>query len=141
MTSSLLRASALLLLLSGCIPMNPQRARDLPPDLSQRPPEERILVADKDSPEFSMDCQTLASRLVEVRAEMTGETRVIEANQSQNDAEAAAGLVLSPVFLFMKDVPRAKQHYKELDEERERITRISQARRCSPPDSSAGTVP
>lgn len=133
MTSSNLRASALLLLLSGCIPMNPQRARDLPPDLSQRPPEERLLVADKDSPEFSMDCQELAARLVEVRADMASEAQVIQANQSQNDAQAAAGLVLSPVFLFMKDAPREKQRFKELDEERERITRISQSRRCSQP--------
>lgn len=141
MTSNILRASALLLLLSGCIPMNPQRARDLPPDLSQRPPEERILEADKDSPEFSMDCQKLASRLVEVRADMARETQVIQANQSHNDAQAAAGVVLSPLLLFIKDVPRAKQHFKELDEERERITRISQSRRCSQPDSTAGTAP
>ena len=125
MTSSILRASALLLLLSGCIPMNPQRARDLPPDLSQRPPEERLLVADKDSPEFYMDCEELAARLVEVRADIASEAQVIQANQSQNDAQAAAGLVLSPVFLFMKDAPHEKQRFKELDEERERITRIS----------------
>jgi hypothetical protein len=121
--------------------MSPQRARDLPPDLSQRSPEERLLAADTDSPEFSMDCQKLASRLVDVRAEMAKETQVIQANQSHNDLQATAGLVLSPVFLFMKDVPRAKQRFNELDEERERITRISQSRRCSQLDSTAGTAP
>ncbi len=88
-----------------------------------------------------MDCQELASRLVEVRAEMARETQMIQANQSQNDAQAAAGLVLSPVLLFMKDAPREKERFKELDEERERITRISQSRRCSQLDSIAGTAP
>jgi hypothetical protein len=121
--------------------MDPQRARDLPPDLSQRPPEERILGADKDSPEYSMDCQKLASRLVEVHAKLARETQVIQANQLQNDQQAAAGLMLSPALLFMKDVPGAKQRFKELDEERERITRIAQARRCSQVGSIVGTAP
>jgi hypothetical protein len=121
--------------------MEAQRARDLPPDLSQRPPEERILEADKNSPEFSMDCEKLASRLAEVRADMAKEAQAIQANQSQNDVKSAVGLVVSPIaYLFEKDMARAKQHYKELDEARERITRISQSRRCSQPDNVAGTV-
>ena len=77
-----------------------------------------------------MSCPELASTLVEVQSDLATVKRVIDDNQSDNGAKAAASYVFTPLLLTMKDVPPAKEKYQELDERRERITRISQAREC-----------
>jgi hypothetical protein len=111
--------------------MQPQRARDLPPDLGSLAPEGRVLAADRDSAQYAMSCQALAARLTEVHQAMAAEMHVIENSQAENGSMAVAGVLVPGTLLFMKDVPRAKAHYQDLDAERERLLRISQSRPCN----------
>lgn len=123
------RANALFaaLLLAGCA----HSARDLPPDMSNLTPVQRLLPGDTSTPEYSMSCSALKDELVTTRAALSRSESQLQNTQDENQSKGMAGvLVFTPVMLAMEDDPSAITRYRELDVKRERLIRIAQAHQC-----------
>src|SRR5215475_4798277 len=107
------------------------RARELPPDLSALPPSQRILPEDYQSPEYSLSCDALSQELNGVRQRLSDLDKRIRETQTDNQAKAAAGLLLfTPLMLTLEIDEGTKNEFFEVEARRERILRIAQARGC-----------
>lgn len=119
--------SVFLVFLSGCA----QKARDLPPDLSQLPVQERLLITDKDSPEYNMNCADLKIQLEHIQASMSDAEKQLNSIQASNQAKGSIGILLfPPAMLTMQNNDEISTKYRQLDEKKERILRIQNAHEC-----------
>jgi hypothetical protein len=118
----------LALLVGACARQSPQ----LPPDLSARPPEQRLLAGDSDSAEAKLDCPALATEYEhnkEATAKIEG---VIAGNRGHNQSVVYIGGVLfPPLLLAVKPDDDAKKTLDSLQVQRDRIDRLSKARGCA----------
>jgi hypothetical protein len=118
----------LLALLAGaCARSSP----DLPPDLSNRAPEQRLLPGDTESAEARLDCPGLTLEY-EHNKEAAGKVEgVIKGNRDHNQAVVYVGGVLfAPLLLAIKPDSDAKKTLDDLQTQRDRIDRLSKARGC-----------
>jgi hypothetical protein len=114
-------------LLTGCA----NRARDLPPDLSYLPVKERLLLSDKESAEYCMTCDTLKVQLELTQKSILNMENQLSNLQASNQSKASIGiLLLPPVMLAMQNNDDLNTEYRQLDEKKERILRIKNAREC-----------
>ena len=126
-----LRVSALAgaVLLMGCA----HPARELPPDMSNLAPSQRLLPGDTTSPEYSISCTELKAELATTRDALSQTEAQLRGIQEENQSKGVAGLLIfSPIMLSMEDNETMKNRYRTLDEKRERLVRIAQARQCPP---------
>ncbi len=124
------RASSALLvaLLAGACA---RAAPALPPNLSDRPAEQRLLPGDVNSAEATLDCAGLASertRNLNATAQLEG---AIAGNRERNQAVVYLGGVLfPPLLLALKPDSDAKTTLDALQVQRDRIDRLSKAHKC-----------
>jgi hypothetical protein len=124
------RSSALLLLLlaGACARQSPQ----LPPDLSSRPPEQRLLAGDTESAEAKLDCPGLALEY-DRNKEATGKLEgLIAGNRDHNQGVVYVGaLLFPPLLLAVKPDDDAKKSLDGLQAQRDRIDRLATAKSCT----------
>jgi hypothetical protein len=106
-------------------------APPLPPNLSDRPAEQRLLPGDDDSAEAKLDCAALAAERAR-NLDATGQLeRAIAGNRDHNQAVTYfGGLLFPPLLLAIKPDSSAKKTLDDLQAQRDRIDRLSKARRC-----------
>lgn len=124
------RASALfgVMLLLGCA----HQARELPPDMSNLGLSLRLLPGDTARPEYAISCMDLRMDLAKTREELSRIEAQLRDAQAENQSKGIVGILLfTPIMLSMEDNEPMKNRHHELDEHRERLLRISQARQCS----------
>lgn len=115
------------IILTGCA----NRARDLPPDLSHLPVKERLLPSDKESVEYCMTCDNLKTQLELTQKSILNVESQLSNIQSSNQSKGSLGiLLLPPVMLTMQNNDEISEKYRKLDEKKERILRIKNAREC-----------
>lgn len=115
------------ILLTGCA----NRARDLPPDLSYLPVKERLLASDKASIEYCMTCDNLKTQLELTQKSILNVENQLNSIQVANQSKGSIGiLLLPPVMLTMQNNDEISTEYRQLDEKKERILRIKNAREC-----------
>jgi hypothetical protein len=127
------------LLAGACARQSPQ----LPPDLSTRPPEQRLLAGDSDSAEAKLDCPALVAEYehnTEANAKVEG---MIAGNRGHNQSVVYIGGVLfPPLLLAVKPDDDAKKTLDNLQAQRDRIDRLSKAKGCTqqltPPVRASG---
>lgn len=106
-------------------------ARELPPDMSNLPPANRLLSGDVDSPEYSWACPVLKAELESTRAALSHIETQLQSTQDQNLSKGIVGvLVFTPALITMEDNETLKNKYHSLDTKRELLLRIAQARQC-----------
>ncbi|MBI5753055.1 MAG: hypothetical protein HZA59_13075 [Hydrogenophilales bacterium] len=123
------RASALFgaMLLLGCA----HPARELPPDMSNLAPSQRLLPGDTTRHEYAISCTELNAELAKTRDAISHIEAQVRGAQAENQSKGVAGILLfTPIMLSMEDNEPMKNRYRELDEHRERLLRIAQARQC-----------
>jgi hypothetical protein len=123
-------SSALLIaLLAGACA---REAPGLPPNLSDRPAEQRLLAGDLDSAEAKLDCAELAAERSRNRATADQLEKAIAGNRGHNQAVGYFSAVLfPPLLLAIKPDSDAKKTLDELQAQRDRIDRLRAAHRCS----------
>jgi len=115
-------------LLAGCARQSPA----LPPDLSSRPPEQRLLAGDLESPEARLDCAGLAQEYDNNKQAVAKIEGVIAGNRGHNQAVTYVGGVLfPPLLLAIKPDSDAKQTLDDLQVQRDRLDRLSKAKGCA----------
>lgn len=113
--------------LTGCA----NRARDLPPDLSHLSVKERLLLSDKESAEYCMTCDNLKTQLELTQKSIVNVENQLSNIQTSNQSKGSLGiLLLPPVMLTMQNNDEISTEYRQLDEKKERILRIKNAREC-----------
>ena len=118
---------AALLLLGACARPSP----DLPPDLSRRPPDQRLLPGDLESPEARLDCPALKTQIESNRTQASDLGAAIAGHRQQNQAAGyIAGVLFPPALLAVQNDTGAKQTLDELQKKNDRIDRLSAAKRC-----------
>lgn len=118
-------------------------ARELPPDMSNLTPSQRLLPGDITRPEYVISCTELKAELATTYDALSRIEDQLRRTHAENQSKGVAGILLfSPIMLSMNDgVPMEnnlsmednepmKNQYRELDEHRERLLRIAQARQC-----------
>jgi hypothetical protein len=122
-------SSALLLaLLAGACA---RAAPSLPPNLSDRPAEQRLLVGDTDSAEAKLDCRSLAEERERNRETTDQLEKAIASNRGHNQAVGYfSALLFPPLLLAIKPDNDAKKTLDELQVQRDRIDRLTKARKC-----------
>lgn len=123
------RSSVLLLaLLAGaCARQSPQ----LPPDLSARPPEQRLLAGDTGSAEAKLDCPGLVGEYERNKQATEKLEGVIAGNRGHNQGVVYVGGVLfPPLLLAVKPDDDAKKALDDLQAQRDRIDRLAKSRHC-----------
>lgn len=124
------RSSALLLVLlaGACARQSPE----LPPDLSARRPEQRLLVGDSESAEAKLDCPALALEY-DRNKEATGKLEsLIAGNRGHNQGVVyVGGLLFPPLLLAVKPDDDAKKSLDSLQAQRDRIDRLAKAKSCT----------
>ena len=126
---SALRASALFgaMSLLGCA----HPARELPTDMSDLTPAQRLLPGDTSTPEYAISCTELTTELAQTNDALAHIEAELRRTQAENQSKGAAGVLLfAPILLLMEDKEPTKNRYRWLDERRERLLRITQARKC-----------
>jgi hypothetical protein len=124
------RSSALLLVLlaGACARQSPQ----LPPDLSARPPEQRLVAGDTESAEATLDCPGLAVQYDHNKEATAKLEQLIAGNRGHNQSVVYVGGVLfPPLLLAVKPDDDAKKKLDELQIQRDRIDRLAKARSCT----------
>jgi hypothetical protein len=122
------RALLLALLLGGCARSSPE----LPPNLSDRPPEQRLLQGDSESAEAKLDCAGLLQERERNRTTSSELEQKISGNRGHNQAVGYIGGVLfPPLLLAIKSDSDLKTTLDQLQSQRDRIDRLSQARKCT----------
>lgn len=112
---------------TGCA----NRARDLPPDMSYLPVKERLLASDKESAEYCMTCDNLVTQLELTQKSILNVENQLNNIQTSNQSKGSIGiLLLAPVMLTMQNNDEITNEYRQLDEKKERILRIKNAREC-----------
>ncbi|MDO9304301.1 MAG: hypothetical protein Q7T77_03170 [Sulfuricurvum sp.] len=125
--NSVINALIITTLFTGCA----NRARDLPPDLSHLPVKERLFVSDKESGEYCMTCDNLKTQLELTQKFILSVENQLSNIQASNQAKGSIGiLLLPPVILTMQNSDEISTEYRQLDERKERIFRIKNAREC-----------
>ena len=118
----------MVLLAGACARQSPQ----LPPDLSARAPEQRLLAGDTESAEARLDCPGLAleyDRNKEATSKLEG---LIAGNRGHNQGVVYVGaLLFPPLLLAVKPDDDAKKKLDEFQAQRDRIDRLSKARGCA----------
>jgi len=118
----------LALALGACARSSPE----LPPNLSDRPPEQRLLPGDSASAEAKLDCPGLLQERERNRTTADELEKKIAANRGQNQAAGYfAGILFPPLLLAMKPDTDIKTTLDELQSQRDRIDRLQQARKCT----------
>ena len=123
------RSSALLLavLLGACARQSPT----LPPDLSARPPEQRLMAGDGESAEGKLDCPGLVAEYERNKEATSKLESLIARNRGHNQGVVYVGGLLFPPLLFaVKPDDDAKKTLDELQTQRDRIDRLAKARSC-----------
>lgn len=129
--SSLISTYLIILLFTGCA----NRARDLPPDQSHLPPAERLLSKDKESSEYVLTCYELKAELDQTRNSLVKLENELYGVQAKNQSAGLVGiLAFPPAMLAMNNNQKMVTEYRKLDEKRERILRIENARQCQKSD-------
>ena len=123
------RSSVVLLALlsAACARQSPA----LPPDLSGRPAEQRLLSGDSDSPEGKLDCPGLAQEY-ERNKDATGKLEALIGNDRRHNETVVyvGGVLFFPLLLAVKPNDDAKATLDRLQAQRDRIDRLSRARSC-----------
>lgn len=106
-------------------------ARELPPDMSAVAPAQRLLPGDAERPEYRLSCADLGHELGRTREAIAAIESELRMTQTDNQSKGVAGiLIFTPIMLAMDENAPLKTRYRELDEHRERVLRIAQARQC-----------
>ena len=125
-----LRASSALtlaVLLGACARPSPA----LPPNLSDLPPEQRLLAGDNDSAEGKLDCAGLAAERERNRVTAEQIEKAIAANRGHNQAVGYfSGVLFPPLLLAIRPDSDSKKTLDELQVQRDRIDRLIRARKC-----------
>ena len=127
---SLRRSSALLLavMAGGCARQSPTP----PPDLSMRPPEQRLLAGDTESAEGKLDCPGLVAEYDRNKDATAKLEALIAGNRGHNQGVVyVGGLLFLPLLLAVKPDDDAKKALDELQTQRDRIDRLAKARSCA----------
>jgi hypothetical protein len=121
-------ALALALMLGACARSSPE----LPPNLSDRPAEQRLLPGDSESAEAKLDCAGLFQERERNRV-TTGELeKKIADNRGHNQAVGYIGGVLFlPLLLAVKPDSDIKTTLDQLQSQRDRIDRLTLAQKCA----------
>ena len=126
MTTNRAAAVALAVVLAGCARNAPQ----LPPDLSQLPPEQRLLVGDQESPEGKLTCPELKEEAVKANAASRELEGIIASNRGYNTAIIYVSSFLPPLALAARTDEEAKTSLDSLQVRRDRIDRLAKAKNC-----------
>ena len=114
-------ALLLALLVGACA----RAAPALPPNLSDRPPEQRLLAGDADSAEAKLDCRGLAQELARNRQTAERLEGVIASNRGQNQAAAClGGVFFLPLLIAIKPDSDVKSALDQLQAQLDRIDRL-----------------
>ena len=114
-------------LVAGCARQSPA----LPPDLSSRPPDQRLVAGDLESAEARLDCAGLAQEYDNNKQAAAKIEGVIAGNRGHNQAVTyVAGVLFPPMLLAIKPDSDAKKTLDDLQAQRDRIDRLSKAKRC-----------
>ena len=125
--NSVINTLIVTIVLTGCA----NRARDLPPDLSHLSVKERLLPSDKESAEYCMTCDNLKTQLELTQKSILNVESQLRNIQTINQVKGSLGiLLLPPVMLAMQNNDEESDEYRQLDEKKERILRIKNAREC-----------
>ena len=109
-----------------------RQSPELPPDLSARPPEQRLLAGDTDSAEARLDCPGLALEYEHNQEATAKLEQLIAGNRSHNQTVVYVGGVLfPPLLLAVKPDDDAKKKLDEFQAQRDRIDRLSKAKTCA----------
>jgi hypothetical protein len=115
------------LILGACA----REAVELPPDLSNLPPEQRLTTDDRGSAEFGYSCAELreiGQTTVSLSDELEGRIR---SNRGKNQAVSfLGGMLFPPAVLLVSMDDDAKDVLNRLQVKRDRIQRIRTARNC-----------
>jgi hypothetical protein len=111
----------------GCSRNSPE----LPPDLSHLPPEQRLLAGDVESAEARLDCGALADERSRNREAAQKLETVIANNRGHNQAVGYfAGVIFPPLLIALRPDEDAKKALDDLQVQRDRIDRLTRARKC-----------
>lgn len=92
-----------------------------------------MLASDNVSPEGKLDCAELAVELERNRTTASQLEQKIAANRGHNQAVGYIGAALfPPVLLAAKSDDDAKKTLDRLQEQRDRIDRLTKAKKCGP---------
>jgi hypothetical protein len=126
-TTSRSAVLACLLAVGACARPSPQ----LPPDLSHIPAEQRLLAGDAESAEGKLDCAGLVAERERNREAASKLEAAIAANRGHNQAIGYFSAVVFPPLLFaVRPDDDSKKVLDELQVQRDRIDRLSKAKRC-----------
>jgi hypothetical protein len=121
-------ALLLALILGACARSSPE----LPPNLSDRPPEQRLLAGDSESAEAKLDCTGLLQERERNRQTTDELEKKIADNRGRNQAVGYfAGVLFPPLLLAVKPDSDIKTTLDQLQVQRDRIDRLTQSRRCA----------
>jgi hypothetical protein len=126
---SLNKSCALLLavIVGACARSSPE----LPPNLSDRPPEQRLLPGDSDSAEAKLDCAGLIQERDRNRATTAELEKRIADNRGHNQAVGYfAGVLFPPLLLAVKPDNDIKTTLDQLQAQRDRLDRLAHAQKC-----------
>lgn len=108
-----------------------RNAPALPPDLGHLPPNQRLLVGDAESAEGRMDCPELQQAATQSRVDIDRFEQAIASNRGRNQAAMYfGGVIFPPAYLAVRTDEDAKKALDELQSKRDRIDRLSKAKRC-----------
>jgi hypothetical protein len=117
------------LALGGCA----HPARELPPDISSADAQ-RMRALDRESGEYAMSCDALSERHDAVAKDIVAGHEKLRQVRDGNQGKALAGLfILTPIWLSMENGTDDRKKLDELENQKERIERIRQARGCARP--------
>ena len=126
MTTHFCVALAASLLVAGCV----QRARELPPDMSQFAPQERLQPGDRNDPAFVLECPDLNRAIADLKSE-----------RAQHEAKMSESRVANQMVVYffwwtalLPDPNNAeKDAIRVLEARADRLNRIYAAKRCTAP--------
>ena len=128
LSSKTSRALFLALMLGACARSSPE----LPPNLSDRPPEQRLLQGDSESAEAKLDCTGLLQERERNRQTTDELEKKIADNRGRNQAVGYfSGVLFPPLLLAVKPDSDIKTTLDQLQAQRDRIDRLAQAKRCA----------
>ena len=115
-------------MLGACARSSPE----LPPNLSDRPAEQRLLQGDSESAEAKLDCVGLLQERERNRQTTDELEKKIAGNRGRNQAVGYfAGVVFPPLLLAVKPDSDIKTTLDQLQVQRDRIDRLTQAKKCA----------
>ena len=126
MTMHLSVALAAALLAAGCA----QGARELPPDMSQLAPQERLQPGDRNDPAFVLECSDLNRTIADLKSERAQH----EAKMAESRVGNQMAVYLVPLAVLLPDPNKAERDaIQTLEARADRLNRIRAAKRCAAP--------